>query len=287
MFFTNTLRAVALLLVLCLSPVANATCRSTLHYVNGVLNDTRTEAEFITEALQKELKDDPNLCVGEPLFNPSQKMLMDLAETYKLKLDLGKIIWPQIVDGFVAGLLHVFNNLLAMVRGEKTDIYGYKADLESMYAKLKPELEAKNGHVLIAHSEGNLLAMQLQKMAVADGYARRIDIMHVAAPAKIELSRQRTMALLSTEDNVIKVYTLTSVANKPNFIPDLTTQPEMGHGMLAVYLNPNNTGTFTNFSCEKSQTTPLSEIVASIRRAAQCQFGTCVNIGFGNANGEC
>lgn len=180
MFFTNTLRAVALLLVLCLSPVANATCRSTLHYVNGVLNDTRTEAEFITEALQKELKDDPNLCVGEPLFNPSQKMLMDLAETYKLKLDLGKNLWLQIKDGFVAGLLQAFNSILAMVRGEKTDIYGYKADLESMYAKLKPELMAGNGHVLLPHSEGNLLAIRLREMAVADGYsADKIAIMHV------------------------------------------------------------------------------------------------------------
>lgn len=286
MFFTNTLRAVALLLVLCLPPVANAICHSTLHYVNGVMNSDDTDLIRITEFFRKELKDDPNLCVGEPLFNPSQKMLMDLAENYKLRLDLGKSLWPQIVDGFVAGLLHVFNNLLAMVRGEKTDIYGYKADLESMYAKLKPELMAGNGHVLLPHSEGNLLAIRLREMAVADGYsADKIAIMHVAAPIKVALTVQRAATVLSSQDTIIKSHSLLFDANKPNFVPDLAQQPEMGHGMLAVYLNPDNMGTFTNFSCKKSQTTPLSVIVESIRRAAQCQFGTCVNLSF--SNGEC
>ena len=286
MFFTNTLRAVVLLLVLCLSPVANAICRSTLHYVNGVMNSDDTDLIRITEFFRKEFKDDPNLCVGEPLFNPSQKMLMDLAENYKLRLDLGKSLWPQIVDGFVAGLLQAFNNILAMVRGEKTDIYGYKTDLDSMYAKLKPELMVGNGHVLLPHSEGNLFALELQKLAVADGYsADKIAIMHVAAPIKVALTLQRAATVLSSGDEIIKSLSLLFDANKPNFVPDLATQPELGHSMLAVYLNPENVGTFTNFSCEKSQTTPLSVIVTSVRRAAQCQFGPCINLSF--SNGEC
>lgn len=45
MFFTNILRAVALLLALCLPFVAEAACRTTLHYVNGVMNENNKEAE--------------------------------------------------------------------------------------------------------------------------------------------------------------------------------------------------------------------------------------------------
>lgn len=286
MFFTNTLRAIVLLLALCLSSVAEAACRTTLHYVNGVMNDTHTEADFITETIQKELKSEPSICVGEPLYNSSQKLLMDLAETYKLKMDEGGGFWSKMWNGFFAGWLAAWHNIIAISTGNATDIYNYKAEMEAMYTKLKPELVAGNGHVLVAHSEGNLLAMQLQKIAVADGYsAGRIAIMHVAAPAKIVLSLQRTMTVLSSEDRVIGAYTLTSVANKPNFVPDLATQPELGHSMLAVYLNPENVGTFTNFNCEKNRIAMVSEIVGSIRRAAQCQFGPCINLSF--SNGEC
>lgn len=267
---------------------SDAACRSTLHYVNGVMNADTDEAIAVTKSLREQFKSDSTICVGEPLFNPSQAFLMDLAETYKLKLDNTQGILAQIKVGLIAGILQAWNNFIALFSGQQTDLYNYKETLTDMYTKLKPGLTAGDGKVLIAHSEGNLFALELQKLAVADGYPEgRVAVMHVASPIKVKLLLQRTMTVLSTGDTVIKANSVLFGSNKPNFEPDKLEQAELGHGFMAVYLNPDNMGTFTNYSCDKVRMTAVTVITDSIRRAAQCQFGPCVTISFGFSNGEC
>ena len=276
----------SLLILLC--GESAAACKSTLHYVNGVMNDTRKEADSATKSLREQFKSDSTICVGEPLFNPSQAFLMDLAETYKLKLDNTQGILAQIKVGLLAGILQAWNNFIALFSGQQTDLYNYKDTLADMYAKLKPGLTAGDGKVLIAHSEGNLFALELQKLAVADGYPEgRVAVMHVASPIKVKLLLQRTMTVLSTGDTVIKANSVLFGSNKPNFEPDKLEQAELGHGFMSVYLNPDNIGTFTSYSCDKVKMPAVTVIADSIRRAAQCQFGPCINISFGSANGEC
>ena len=276
----------SLLILLC--GESAAACKSTLHYINGVLNTDDRDLINATEFLRKELQNDPSICVGEPLFNPSQAFLMDLAETYKLKLDNTQGILNQVWTGILAGSLQAWSNFIALFSGQQTDLYNYKDTLSDMYAKLKPGLTAGDGKVLIAHSEGNLFALELQKLAVADGYPEgRVAVMHVASPIKVKLMLLRTMTVLSTGDTVIKANSVIFGSNKPNFEPDKLEQAELGHGFMAVYLNPDNMGTFTNYSCDKVKTTAVTVVTDSIRRAAQCQFGPCINISFGSANGEC
>ncbi len=149
-----------------------AECKSVLRYVNGVMNFE---------------------------FNPSQKLLMDLAETYKLKFNLETGFLQRIKDGFIAGWHGAWDLLIKFYSGQQLDPYNYKELTDSMYATIKADLVAGKGVILVSHSEGNLFALELKKMAKASGYADNlVVIVHVASPTKVALDALRQSMILSS-----------------------------------------------------------------------------------------
>lgn len=282
-FFQKVFAIVSVIMTLSIPTTALAECKSVLRYVNGVMNFDQIEARKVSSVLEKALAQNTAVCVSDPLFNPSQKLLMDLSETYKLKFNLETGFLQRIKDGFIAGWHGAWDILIKFYSGQQLDPYNYKELTDSMYATIKADLVAGKGVILVSHSEGNLFALELKKMAKTEGYADNlVTIVYIAPPTKVLLDALRQSMVLSFLDRVIG--TLTGV-NKPNFVPDTSTTAELGHGMLAVYMNPDVTGTFTTFYCEKKKKTARSVILDSIGISARCQFGPCVSISF--SNGEC
>ena len=270
-------------MALSIPTTASAECKSVLRYINGVMNFDQIEARKVSSVLEKALAANTAICVSDPLFNPSQKLLMDLSENYKMKFNLETGFLQRIENGFIAGWHGAWDILYKFYSGQQLDPYNYKELTDSMYATIKADLVAGKGVILVSHSEGNLFALELKKMAKAGGYADNlVTIVHIAPPTKVSLDALRQSMVLSSLDRVIG--TLTGV-NKPNFAPDTSTTIELGHGMLAVYMNPDVTGTFTNFYCEKKKKAARDVILDSIGISARCQFGPCVSISF--SNGEC
>lgn len=283
MFLSRFLQVIATVLFVLLPMQTHAVCKSNVHYINGVLNADSLEGEKVTERLKTYFKDHPTACVNQLLFNPSQDLLMDLTETYQMKAASDQNFLLQYKDLFIAYWNRSWGNFVALLSGNKPDEYNFKQTLADMYAIIKPELARGESVMLMAHSEGNLFASELKKMAVADSFFPwRIEITHVAPPTKVTLTPIRPMAILASTDLVIKF--LLNI-NQSNFFPDTLLQPELGHGMLAVYLNEANTGIFVDYSCERKATNTASLVLASVKKGAECLASAC--IGLSATDGVC
>ena len=268
---------VCTVLFLCLvlsSLQANAACKVNVHYINGVINADNTKSLEVHAILKAYLKNHPTACVGDPLFNPSQDLLMDLTETYQMKVATDQNFLLQFKDQFIAAWNRSWGNFFSILSGNKPDEYNFKQTLADMYQIIKPELARGESVMLMAHSEGNLFASELKKVAVADSFFPwRIEITHIAPPTKVGISPIRPVAVLASTDLVIKFLLNT---NQSNFFPDTLLQPELGHGMMAVYLNEANTGIFVDYSCQRTATNTASLVLASIKKGAECLASACI-----------
>ena len=273
-FRSRFLQVIAFVLFVLLPMQTHAVCKSNVHYINGVLNQDKKEGEKVTERIKVYLKNHPTACVGDPLFNPSQDLLMDLTETYEMKAAGDQNFLLQFKDQFIAAWNRSWGNFFSILSGNKPDEYNFKQTLADMYAIIKPELARGESVMLMAHSEGNLFASELKKMAVADSFFPwRIEITHIAPPTKVGISPIRPVAVLASTDLVIKFLLNT---NQSNFFPDTLLQPELGHGMMAVYLNEANTGIFVDYSCQRTATNTASLVLASIKKGAECLASACI-----------
>jgi hypothetical protein len=256
-----------------------AECQVSVRYINGVWNKDQTEVNKVTNKIRETLSSHPSLCVSDPLFNPSQGYIMDLAETYNLKLLLEDGFWNTfkneivlITTQTIAGLISNFTGTSAMLEEQKV--------LDNMYVSIKSDIDTGKSVTLVAHSEGNLFALKLKQKSLADGYPDwKVKIVHLAPPTYIQKDASKDIFFLSSLDSVIGL--LRSNKNSPNFIPN-SDSGLGGHGMLSTYFNPNMTVSFTDHRCEVSQTNTSDLVKQAILRHAECQSDRpCVWIGFG------
>ena len=272
---------VKLMAVICLSLFLTNTygaCTSSLRYINGVWNKTSEHSSNVTKLLFESLSSDPRICVNDSLFNPSQGYLADIAETYDLKRSVEEGFWVNLKNIFISSAIQVANNAASAFGA--SDLYRLENDqvLAEMYVKVKSDLDSGLGVILVAHSEGNLFALRLRQLAIADNYSEsKIKIVHLAPPTKVNAELDRVSYVLVNSDAVISK--LLNI-NQPNITSLGGDIVDANHGVLSTYLNPDISGTFKNQRCEVSTSTPQAAALASIKRVATCQAGPCVFIGF-------
>ena len=270
-----------LMAVICLSLFLTNTygaCTSSLRYINGVWNKDPANSLTVKTLLTTSLSSDSRICVNDSLFNPSQGYLADIAETYELKRSVEDGFWTSLKNTFISSLIQAFNNSAAAFGA--SDLYRLENDqvLAEMYVKVKSDLDAGLGVILVAHSEGNLFALRLRQLAIADNYSEsKIKIVHLAPPTRITTEVDRVPYFLVNSDGVIS--RLLNI-NQPNITSLGGDIVDVNHGVLSTYLNPDISGTFKNQRCEVSTSTPQAAALASIKRVATCQAGPCVFIGF-------
>ena len=272
---------VKLMAAICLSLFLTNTygaCTSSLRYINGVWNKSEKTSEQVKILLSDLLATDPRICVNDSLFNPSQGYLADIAETYGLKASIEEGFWANLKNIFISSAIQVANNVASAFG--LSDLYKLENDrvLAEMYVKVKSDLDVGLGVILVAHSEGNLFALRLRQLAIADNYSEsKIKIVHLAPPTRITTEVDRVPYFLVNSDAVISK--LLNI-NQPNITSLGGDIVDANHGVLSTYLNPDISGTFKNQRCEVSTSTPQAAALASIKRVATCQAGPCVFIGF-------